>query len=485
MHFACHKTQAKRALGCGGDIMLIETFNGMKKGEEQAFNKFVEEYSSQIFAYALTVLRNREIAEEVTQKTMIKVVEKVHQLKDPDKFKPWLFRMTYRQCLDELKLKENKYEVIMEDFLLESYGEEMKKDDNSEVWEALDELTERSRTLIVGKYIYELSETEIAEMMEIPTGTVKSRLFTARKELKAIFEKRHLSPTALSAVVSPAMIPWVIEYFNPGPAVASATTGSALAKQYSKKRAQRIAIKSAIATSVTAVAAVGAYFIFNQPGPIEEPVVPPVVQVEKEKPKQEEKKSEIKEPDVEEPVAKVQEPTKPVVNNKKPQVEETEPEEVEEKLACTIDDIDYTKNFVNTSLYLKPISSCDRITKITVDGKDTQNVLANGTYTLAIWDNEEQLATKVVDINNIDVNAPTLISQNYNSDTGVYSIKVRDDLSGLKDTIMFTENGVPSTNVSYSASTGEISFNYLSDVVYDFAVEDNAGNLIRFSVKEK
>jgi len=148
-----------------------------------------EAYYKRTFAVAYNILRRRENAEDITQDAFIKAFQNLHQLQDETKFGAWLAVIASNLARNYLK-REKK--ILLTDELPEIRSASVPNDTEEEVMRSLevDRVRAAVRTLppeqyqvIVLQYYYDLKVDEIAAMLNIRTGTVKSRLFRARQKL--------------------------------------------------------------------------------------------------------------------------------------------------------------------------------------------------------------------------------------------------------------------------------------------------------------
>jgi RNA polymerase sigma-70 factor (ECF subfamily) len=150
------------------------------------FGERLRESSSLAFRVAYGVLRHREDAEDVAQEAFVRAHRSIAQLRDREKFRAWLVRMTWRLAIDRIRndrrriTRESAAEPNSEASAeqLASAGERAGR-----LWAAIDELPEKLRIAIVLSGIEGHDIAEVARLLAIPEGTVKSRLFLARKAL--------------------------------------------------------------------------------------------------------------------------------------------------------------------------------------------------------------------------------------------------------------------------------------------------------------
>ena len=154
---------------------------------EQEFELRLRDCSTLAFRVAYSVVRHRQDAEDVAQEAFAKAYRTFHQLRDRDRFRAWLVRMTWRLALD--RRRSDRRRIVRE------CGEEPPSagspaDDveaarrSAALWEAIDGLPEALRIVVVLANIQEHGLREVASMLSIPEGTVKWRLHEARKKLR-------------------------------------------------------------------------------------------------------------------------------------------------------------------------------------------------------------------------------------------------------------------------------------------------------------
>ena len=156
---------------------------------EREFEERVADSSTLAFRVALGVLRHREDAEDVAQDAFLRAHRAFASLRDRDCFRAWLVRTAFRLALD--RLRGDKRRVRREDAAAigspvhaESVEEAAARAEvRARVGEAVDALPEKLRIVTVLAAIQEHDVTSVARLLELPEGTVKSRLHLARKAL--------------------------------------------------------------------------------------------------------------------------------------------------------------------------------------------------------------------------------------------------------------------------------------------------------------
>lgn len=163
----------------------------MREDIKREFESRIEETSTLAFRVAFGVLRNREDAEDVAQEAFAKAYRRFWQLRDRDRFRSWLVRMTWRLAINRTRSERRR--VARETGAdLTSFGAPspvqsiIERERAEKLWQAIDALPEKLRIVIVMAGIEEHDLHAIATLLGLPEGTVKSRLFLARQRLKEL-----------------------------------------------------------------------------------------------------------------------------------------------------------------------------------------------------------------------------------------------------------------------------------------------------------
>lgn len=163
---------------------------GIKAGDKNSFDELYDKYYLMLFRTAYLILGNSYDAEDVTQDAFVSIYVNIKSLKDPDKLKPWMFSILKNSAYK--KYKNKKRELPDEEIQLkvdkETYTIEDEFVVKSEIQDALMSLNKKQREVIVLFYYNDLTIKEIASALGVFEGTVKSRLFKARKVLKKELE---------------------------------------------------------------------------------------------------------------------------------------------------------------------------------------------------------------------------------------------------------------------------------------------------------
>lgn len=224
---------------------IAELVNQIQGGNNSAFDELYKLTSQRAYFVALEFTKNNQDAEDILQDSYIKALSKINELDKPESFSSWLNQIVANKSKDFLKKKKpmlfeaednEVFEVIPDEDTSFSPEENLDQTElQKTVMEVLDELSEEKRACVLMMYFEELSVGEIAETLEIPEGTVKTRLFSARKDLKEKFAKRGI--TSLYSTAPIGVVIWALrrmsdavsKTFAASPASAKVFAGIAVA----------------------------------------------------------------------------------------------------------------------------------------------------------------------------------------------------------------------------------------------------------------
>jgi RNA polymerase sigma-70 factor (ECF subfamily) len=152
------------------------------------FEARLAESSALAVRVAYGVLRHQQDAEDVAQEAFARAHRKFPALRDRDRFRPWLVRMTWRLALDHrrgAKRRAVREGAASRPDVAPSFEDAaIASERSARLWAAIDALPDKLRIVVVLAAIEEQSVREVAALLRIPDGTVKSRLFDARKKLQ-------------------------------------------------------------------------------------------------------------------------------------------------------------------------------------------------------------------------------------------------------------------------------------------------------------
>ena len=156
-----------------------------QQGERSAFDALIKLWHQRFYVYAMKRTKDREVALDLTQEALVSISRNLRKLSDPAGFPKWSFRILERRYIDWQRKVIRERQVLA----LNEEAQEPAQVDNTEaridVKELLARLEPNIRVVLQLYYMDGMSMAEIAEILDVPTGTVKSRLYYARKLAKA------------------------------------------------------------------------------------------------------------------------------------------------------------------------------------------------------------------------------------------------------------------------------------------------------------
>src|SRR5262249_31151196 len=156
-------------------------------GSQRVVQKLVEDHYRALYRYAYRLSGSATDADDLTQETFCKAQLNLSQLRDAARAKAWLFKILRNAYLHRRRAEQHQHCCSLEDVgeVAEPAAEPLPEIDPERLQQALQELPEVFRTPIILYYFEEFSYRDIAEQMDLPLGTVMSRLARAKAHLRA------------------------------------------------------------------------------------------------------------------------------------------------------------------------------------------------------------------------------------------------------------------------------------------------------------
>lgn len=181
---------------CEEEVIAIQRCQGSTK---EAFEAIVRRYMKQAYFIALGLVGNREDALDLSQEAFFRAYRNINRLKRGSKFFPWFYQILRNLCFSHLRKKKSRPADYLEDFdgregmgsVCDWFDPEVVAERNElkdRVWEAISQLNDKHREVIVLRHFQNLSYEQIAQALFCNKGTVMSRLYHARKRLKEILD---------------------------------------------------------------------------------------------------------------------------------------------------------------------------------------------------------------------------------------------------------------------------------------------------------
>lgn len=153
---------------------------------DREFEARLQDSGTLAFRVAYGVLRHRQDAEDVAQDAFVRAHREFSRLRDRDRFRSWLVRTTWRLAIDRWRTdrrRSTREQAVALPAQASTEQLAVSAERASLLWRAIDDLPEKLRVVIVLSGIEGHDVREVARLLDIPAGTVKSRLFLARKDL--------------------------------------------------------------------------------------------------------------------------------------------------------------------------------------------------------------------------------------------------------------------------------------------------------------
>lgn len=160
-----------------------------KSGNRDAFSMLMRGYDRRIYYAAYSFLHNADDAMDIVQEVLLRAYKNFASF-DPGKaLYPWLYRITRNLCINRVKRADNRNVSLPDGEIIAGKdrtpeAEVLRNEEAEEIRKAIDELSEPLREVVIMKTYQDCSYAEIAEILDIPIGTVMSRLYNARAALR-------------------------------------------------------------------------------------------------------------------------------------------------------------------------------------------------------------------------------------------------------------------------------------------------------------
>jgi RNA polymerase sigma-70 factor (ECF subfamily) len=172
------------------------------EGKKSSFEELMKKYNKKIFGFIFRMVRDEEVAVELTQDFFIKIYKVLAKYNFEYKFSTWAYRICYNLVIDYVRKNQTQVDSLDDDSVSpkqmmasENYESEdgfvrlAKEEISDYVWKVVDSIPVKYKELILLRYLQGLKYDEIAEVTELPVGTVKNRIFKAKEILRTEIEK--------------------------------------------------------------------------------------------------------------------------------------------------------------------------------------------------------------------------------------------------------------------------------------------------------
>jgi RNA polymerase sigma-70 factor (ECF subfamily) len=193
--------EASSSSSAKGDHDLVQR---VQAGDAAAFRALFDKYHRRAFAVAMGVVKNEDDALDAVQEAFVKVHKNIHKFQGSSSFYTWLYRIVMNVSIDHVRRTSRRKNLDFDERALHEESEvagdgalvpsvtnanpgkaALRRELGSAIQAALQELPEHHRAVIILREIEGMSYEEMAETLDVPKGTVMSRLFHARKKMQA------------------------------------------------------------------------------------------------------------------------------------------------------------------------------------------------------------------------------------------------------------------------------------------------------------
>jgi len=181
-------------------ILDTDLVSQARNGDAEASNELVRRYRKPAFHFALQLTGNREDAMDVTQDAMLRFIDTLERFELGRPVQPWLFRIVRNKAYDHGRRQKVRRAESLDELLEKGMPAPREVSDHpsrkleldelrQRVWTGLMKLSKNQREILVLREYQDLSYGEISEVLDVPTGTVMSRLHRARGALRKVLSK--------------------------------------------------------------------------------------------------------------------------------------------------------------------------------------------------------------------------------------------------------------------------------------------------------
>jgi len=154
------------------------------KKKQKILIEYIQNYKEKLYRLAYSYVKDEQLAMDVIQESIEKSLTSLEKLKNPDYIGTWMYRIVVNTSVN--LIRKNKKIIYMDEVPERSQKEEVGIDEKMDLYEAIDKLKEEYKTVIMLRYFEDLTLNDIAEITGVPLSTVKTRIYTAIRQLKKL-----------------------------------------------------------------------------------------------------------------------------------------------------------------------------------------------------------------------------------------------------------------------------------------------------------
>ncbi|MDF9825627.1 RNA polymerase sigma factor (sigma-70 family) [Breznakia sp. PF5-3] len=421
-----------------------DTIVKAQAGDTDAFSEIYKVYYNRVYFIAYQYYRDSETAKDIVQEVFIRVYRKIKQLKEPVTFNAWLGKVTYSICVNH---KRGKLKTIdLGDTMdIEDFGdhnhvsvEEVLENQRIKetIFESLETMSAPLKSVGLLRYYQEFSINEIADILDIPHGTVTSRINRIKKILKVDLENKGITPKNYMLVISPSLLCAAYQELSNKYVLNQASSNNILDSILHSPKLLLAGLFPKIATVGVLSAAIttGMLLTRDTSSSVSADVIAPPY-------------------------------------SREMMIVET----------AKIEEISYDKNWTNKAIKLNITTSNDNYDQITINDEVTDMISENGNYKIQLRKDGKVIDEKRIKVSNIDIHSP---NGTYKQSENTFTYHLNDDLSQIDPTsIRFYKDGVPSEEYHYNVEDNVLTILSVGDTIDTFFISDQAGNELEIIIK--
>ncbi len=194
----------------GDEIMIKSILRNLKQQDPDIERQIFEKYYERVYYAAYFVMKDPDLAQDVLQESFVKAFKNIHTVQDEEKLGAWLATIATRTAIDHLRKRKKWNDFTTTDVLMDIEATDANANDDSTVESSLEnkmirevlaneieKLSPNYKEIMILHYVQQYSYEEIGQILEMNIGTVKTRVFRAKKMLKESIEKH---PELMEAV---------------------------------------------------------------------------------------------------------------------------------------------------------------------------------------------------------------------------------------------------------------------------------------------
>ncbi len=174
----------------------IEKIQKARKGDDQSFYELISERKELLYKTAYVYTGNEQDAMDIVGETVYHAYRSIGKLKHPEYFSTWLVKILINQSLAFLRKAKRTFPLEQENEQMQQRTSGLPLEDKLDLLEAVGKLSNPYKSVIILRYIHDLPNDRIAEVLETPVGTVKTHLHRAIKQLRMSMKRGEIGHEA-------------------------------------------------------------------------------------------------------------------------------------------------------------------------------------------------------------------------------------------------------------------------------------------------